>query len=158
MFDDFADLNLAIAQQLKSKADNQAAKAAAQRLKRPQGQAEAEADRKLIAKWEAEHLWLATSSIALFEVDECQVCQTESERFVQFMREDCLRHKPDTTRVLRTAEPTPDLPQRVLRQRRLSPMCPDCAEAAGWLLADAEEVDWLDGPAPTMPITEGASA
>jgi hypothetical protein len=162
-FDDFADLNAAIADQLKLKQTADAAKAAAKRLPRlPTNSAQAAADRALVAEWEAQHLWQAHESIALFELEECLQCETVSERFVQYMQLDRARRNPETTRCFRVAEPAEGLPRKVLRQRKLSPICPDCAEASGWLLGEAEEVCWQD-PAPTPAAdstadAEGASA
>lgn len=143
-FDDFADLNAAIADQLKFKADAAAAKAARDRQKRggPLAGAALAEDRDRIAEWEARHEWRAEANIALFERETCTTCETISERFVQFMRLESHRQLRDSQRIIRVDQANAALPNRVYTQSRLVPMCPDCAEAKGWQLHDAQEVEW----------------
>jgi hypothetical protein len=143
-FDDFADLNAAIADQIKLKADAAAAKAARDRQKRggPVASATLAEDQARIAEWEARHEWRAEANIALFERETCTTCETVSERFVQFMRLEAHRHLRDSHRIVRADKADAALSNRVYVQPRLVPMCPDCAEAKGWLLANAHEVDW----------------
>lgn len=145
-FDDFADLNAAIADQLQLKADAAAAKAARERVKRggASGFGLQPDDLARIAAWEAAQEWKAVAAVALFEVESCLRCETESERFVQFMRLDHHRALRDSARVVRDDFPNPELPKRVYRQRRIVPMCPDCAESSGWLFDNVQEVDWAD--------------
>lgn len=147
-FDDFADLNAAIADQIKLKADAAAAKIARDRVKRggPAAAGLLAEDLARIADWEARHEWKAEANIALFERETCTTCETVSERFVQFMRLEAHRHLRDSHRIVRAANADAGLPNRVYVQPRLVAMCPDCAEAKGWLLANAHEVDWTADP------------
>lgn len=147
-FDDFADLNAAIADQIKLKADAAATKAARDRVKRggPAGHGLQPDDLARIAEWEARHEWRAEANIALFERETCETCGTEGERFVQLMRLEAHRHLRDSHRIVRAVKADAALPNRVYVQTRLVPMCPDCAESKGWLLANAHEVDWAEAP------------
>ena len=147
-FDDFADLNAAIADQIKLKADAAATKAARDRIKRggPAKHGLLPDDLARIAEWEARHEWRAEANIALFERETCESCETVSERFVQLMRLEAHRHLRDSHRIVRTAKSDASLPNRVYVQSRMVPMCPDCAESKGWLLANAHEVDWAEVP------------
>lgn len=147
-FDDFADLNAAIAEQVKLKADAAAAKAARDRVKRggPARHGLLPDDLARIAAWEAQHEWRAEANIALFERESCESCGTEGERFVQLMRLEAHRHLRDSHRIIRADKADAALPNRVYVQSRLVPMCPDCAESKGWLLANAHEVDWAEAP------------
>ena len=140
--DDFADLNAAIAVQLETRSLAAEAKAAKTRLQRtPPNSAEAAADRARIAEWEARHEWKATAVLAVFEREECTTCETTSERFVQFLREDLHRREAGARRLQAVAEPSKGLPIRPAMQRRLVPMCPDCAPVLFDLdLSTAEEI------------------
>lgn len=155
-FDDFADLNAAIADQIKLKADGAAAKAARERVKRggPSRFGLLPDDLARIADWEARHEWRAEANIALFERETCTTCETVSERFVQLMRLEAHRHLRDSTRVVRADSANAALPNRVYVQSRLVPICPDCAEAKGWLISEAQEVDWC-GSAPAREDEQG---
>lgn len=155
-FDDFADLNAAIADQIKLKADGAAAKAARERVKRggPSRFGLLPDDLARIADWEARHEWRAEANIALFERETCTTCETVSERFVQLMRLEAHRHLRDSTRVVRADSANAALPNRVYVQSRLVPICPDCAEAKGWLISEAQEVDWC-GSAPAQAREDG---
>ena len=141
-FDDFADLNAAIAVQLEARQSAAEARAAKARLSRlPANSAEAAADRAKIAEWEAKHEWRATAVLAVFEREECTTCETTSERFVQFLREDLHRREAGARRLQAIPEPTAKLPIRPAIQRRLVPMCPDCAPVLFDLdLSTAEEL------------------
>lgn len=140
--DDFADLNAAIAVQLETRSLAAEAKAAKARLQRtPPNSAEAAADRARIAEWEARHEWKATAVLAVFEREECTTCETTSERFVQFLREDLHRREAGARRLQAIPEPTERLPIRPAMQRRLVPMCPDCAPTLfDFDLSTAEEI------------------
>ena len=145
-FDDFADLNAAIAQQLQVKADGAATKTARERLKRGGlSSQELLADQARIAEWERKHEWRASTNVVLFERETCETCQTTADRFVQFMQVQVHRHLRDSHRVVRVEAADAALPNRVYLQQRLVPMCPDCALPKGWLLDDAYEVDWTGG-------------
>lgn len=140
--DDFADLNAAIAVQLETRSLAAEAKAAKARLQRtPPNSAEAAADRARIAEWEARHEWKATAVLAVFEREECTTCETTSERFVQFLREDLHRREAGARRLQAVAEPSKGLPIRPAMQRRLVQMCPDCAPVLfDFDLSTAEEI------------------
>lgn len=144
-FDDFADLNAAIAQQLTAKAETKAAAEARARLRRtPPASPEAAADRALIAGWEQRHEWRAEALFALFERETCECCGTVGERFVQWMVREAHRREAGAsrTRAIPAAEANGlRLPTSPRVQRRLAPMCPDCATTLlGFDLDNAPEL------------------
>lgn len=141
-FDDFADLNAAIAVQLEARQSTAEARAAKTRLSRlPANSAEAAADRAKIAEWESKHEWKAVGMIAVFEHETCEACDTTGERFVQFLQEEHHRRERGARRLQAKPAPIAGLPLRAAIQRRLVPMCPDCAPVLFDLdLSTAEEL------------------
>ena len=112
-FDDFADLNAAIAVQLESRQAAAEARAAKARLSRlPANSVEAAADRAKIAEWESKHEWKAVGMIAVFEHETCEACDTTGERFVQFLQEEHHRRERGARRLQAKPAPIPTVPPK----------------------------------------------